>query len=54
MHKIIKKIAKKMNLPPWWVDAITIEYTECRDYATREEIWTFNLDKLSEKDIECC
>lgn len=52
MHKITKKIAKKMNLPPWWVEAIAIEHTECRDYATRDEIWTFNFDKLSEKDIE--
>jgi len=52
MHKIIKKVARKMNLPPWWIEAITIEYTDCRDFATRNEIWTFNFDKLSEKEIE--
>ena len=41
-----------MNLPPWWIKAIAIEYTNCRDFATRDEIWTFNFDKLSERDIE--
>lgn len=52
MHKIIEKVAKKMKLPYWWVEAVAIEYTECREYATRNEIWTFNFDKLSEDAIE--
>ncbi|NQE06117.1 hypothetical protein C5S32_09630 [ANME-1 cluster archaeon GoMg1] len=52
MHKIIETVAQKMKLPCWWVEAIAIEYTECREYATRDEIWTFNFDKLSEYDLE--
>lgn len=52
MHGVIEQVAQKMKLPPWWVKAIAIEYTECREYATRDEIWTFNFDKLSERDLE--
>ncbi|NOR77210.1 MAG: hypothetical protein GQ523_01985, partial [Methanophagales archaeon] len=50
MHKIIEVVAQKMELPCWWIEAIAIEYTECREYATRDEIWAFNSDKLSEYD----
>jgi hypothetical protein len=52
MHKIIETVAQKMELPCWWVEAIAIEYTECREYATCNEIWTFNFDQLSEYDLE--
>ena len=52
MHEIIEAVAQKMKLPSWWVKAIAIEYTECREYATRDEIWTFNFDKISENVIE--
>lgn len=52
MYRVIKTVAEKMNLPYWWVEAIAIEYTQCREYATRDEIWTFNFDKLSERDLE--
>jgi len=52
VHRVIKTVAEKMNLPYWWVEAIAIEYTQCREYATRDEIWTFNFDKLSEGDLE--
>lgn len=51
-HRVIRKVAKKMKLPLWWVEAIAIEYTECREYATDDDIWTFNFDKLLEKDLE--
>jgi len=52
VYRVIKTVAEKMNLPYWWVEAIAIEYTQCREYATRDEIWTFNFDKLSERDLE--
>lgn len=52
MHKIIEAVAQKMRLPYWWIEAVAIEYTECREYATRDEIWTFNFGKLSESDLE--
>lgn len=51
-HRVIRKVAKKMKLPRWWVEAIAIEYTKCREYATGDDIWTFNFDKLLEKDLE--
>ncbi len=40
-----------MKLPYWWVEAIAVEYTACREFATRDEIWTFNFDKLTESDL---
>jgi len=52
MREVIKAVAQKMNLPYWWVKAIAIEYTECREYATRDEIWTFNFNKVSANDLE--
>ena len=51
MYKIIQTVAQKVKLPYWWVEAIAIEYTECREYATGNEIWAFNFDKLSEYDL---
>jgi len=41
-----------MGLPEWWVEAIAIEYTDCRDFATRDEIWTFNFDHVSQGELE--
>ena len=52
MHQIVKAIAEKMKLSDWWVQAIAIEYTDCREYATGDEIWKFNFDKVSEHDLE--
>jgi len=52
MHEVIEAVAKKMKLPHWWIEAIAIEYTECREYAMRDEIWTFSFDKLAEDDLE--
>jgi len=52
VHEIIETVAQKMSLPYWWVEAIAIEYTECREYATRDEIWTFDFNRLSGYDLE--
>ena len=41
-----------MQLPQWWVEAVAIEYTDCRDFATRDEIWTFNFDRVSQQTLE--
>ena len=51
VSNIIGSVAEKMNLPYWWVEAIAVEYTACREFATRNEIWTFNFDKLTESDL---
>jgi hypothetical protein len=48
----IKEVAKRMNLPIWWVEAVAIEYTECREFANRNEIWTFDFSHVSENDLE--
>jgi hypothetical protein len=52
MHKVIQAVAQKIGLPEWWVEAIAIEYTDCRDFATRDEIWTFNFDRVSQESLE--
>jgi hypothetical protein len=44
MHELIERVAQKMKLPHWWIEAVAIEYTECREYATLNEIWTFNFN----------
>lgn len=50
---IIDKLSKQMKLPYWWVEAIAIEYTECREYGVGDEgIWEFNFEKIKEKDLE--
>jgi hypothetical protein len=52
VSEVIKTVAKKISLPEWWVEAIAIEYTDCRDFATRDEIWTFNFDRVSQGELE--
>jgi hypothetical protein len=52
VHKVIETVAQKMGLPEWWVEAVAIEYTDCREFATRDEIWTFNFDRVSQKSLE--
>ncbi|MCE5265057.1 MAG: hypothetical protein LLG97_16185 [Deltaproteobacteria bacterium] len=51
MVNIIRTVAEKVKLPPWWVEAIAVEYVECREFATRDEIWTFNFEKLAKNDL---
>lgn len=52
MHKLIETVAQKMGLPEWWVEAVAIEYTDCREFAARDEIWTFNFARVSPKTLE--
>lgn len=52
MYKVIEAVAKSTYLPAWWVEAIAIEYTDCREFATRNEIWTFNFDRVSQASLE--
>lgn len=51
MYKLIEAVAQKLHLPSWWIQAIAVEYTDCREFATRDEIWTFNFDRVSEEDL---
>jgi hypothetical protein len=52
MCEIINKVSEKLKLPYWWVESISIEYTECREYAESGKIWAFNWNKLSENDLD--
>lgn len=39
------------NFPDWWIQSVMVEYLDCREYATRNEIWTFNHDLVSEENL---
>jgi hypothetical protein len=52
MNKIIDTVAQEMNLPSWWVKAIAVQYLECRDFADRDEIWTFNFNRISKNTLK--
>ncbi len=52
MSDIIERVSDKLKIPRWWVKAIAIEYTECRDYVTRDKIWTFNFNKITQEELE--
>lgn len=53
MCKVIYKLSRKMNLPVWWVKAIAVEYTDCREYGVGNDgIWKFNFNKINETELE--
>ncbi len=52
MSEVVEAVVRRTKLPRWWVEAIAVEYADCREYATRDEIWTFDFDRLSERDLE--
>ncbi|MCX5727486.1 MAG: hypothetical protein NTZ28_01340, partial [Nitrospirae bacterium] len=51
MSSLIAEFASRRQLPEWWVEAIAIEYGDCREYASGEEIWRFNFSMLDEADL---
>lgn len=53
MHNMIKKISKRLNFPKWWVEAVAIEYTNCREFGVgRDGIWRIDLDLVKESELE--
>ena len=50
-EKNILQVASALELPYWWVEMVAIEYLNCREFATRDEIWTFNFDLISKEDL---
>ena len=50
-EKNILQVASALKLPYWWVEMVAIEYLNCREFATRDEIWTFNFDLISKEDL---
>lgn len=51
MNRNILNISARSELPYWWVQSVAIEYLECRDYTTRNDIWAFNFDLISDQDL---
>lgn len=51
MSGLVESVAHKTGLPQWWVEAIAIEYTDCREYAGEEDIWGFNFEKVAEDEL---
>jgi hypothetical protein len=49
---LVRSVARQRGLPAWWVEAMAVEYCDCRDYATRDEIWTFTFDRVTETDLK--
>lgn len=50
---VVDKLSKKMSLPKWWVEAIAIEYTDCREYGVGNDgIWKINFNRVQEKELE--
>ncbi|PKL69038.1 MAG: hypothetical protein CVV28_02675 [Methanobacteriales archaeon HGW-Methanobacteriales-1] len=41
-----------LDLPDWWIRSVIIEYLDCREYAERDEIWTFNFDLMTEEALD--
>jgi len=52
MRSVIEVVAEERNLPQWWIEALAIEYADCREYASGEEIWHFDFTRLSEDDLQ--
>lgn len=53
MYNVIKKTSKRLNFPEWWVEAVAIEYTNCREFGVgRDSIWSINFDLVKESELE--
>lgn len=48
MNNKLVRIAQEYGLPEWWVEAIIIEYLDCRNFAGPDEVWEFRFDRLQE------
>lgn len=51
MKDNIFNVSSHFELPYWWVESIAIEYLNCREFASSDEIWTFNFDLISKEDL---
>lgn len=52
MENIIEIVSKKMSKPEWWVKAIAIEYTECREYTVSDDgLWKYDFEKVVEAEL---
>lgn len=51
MSNVIEKVSSKARLPYWWIDAVVIEYLDCRSFAGQNEIWEFHIGAVPEELI---
>lgn len=51
MKNNLFNVSSQLELPLWWVESIAIEYLNCREFAARDEIWTFNFDLISQENL---
>jgi hypothetical protein len=50
--RLINKLVRKYNLPPWWVQSVIVEYFPCRRFLENESLWTFDFKLINDKLIE--
>jgi hypothetical protein len=48
----VDRIARKLNLPSWWVQSVIIEYFPCRKFLRNESLWNFDFGIVDEKLIK--
>lgn len=51
MSNNTNQIPNENMFPRWWIEAITIEYFDCRKFASSSEIWEFRFDQVSKREI---
>ena len=51
MSHLLENFIKKNNIPYWWIEAIILEYLNCRHFAINEEISTYDFTKINEDQI---
>jgi hypothetical protein len=47
----IEKIARRHNLPSWWIQSVIIEYLPCRRYLENGSLWVFDFTIFDKKII---
>jgi hypothetical protein len=50
--EVISEIARIQGVPEWWVEAIAVEYTDCRRLAAGNAIWEFDFQKVGPRALE--
>ncbi|MHB1419894.1 MAG: hypothetical protein ACYCX4_09990 [Bacillota bacterium] len=51
VHQTLLEVAEELNIHYWWVEAVAVEYTECRDFAVGERLWTFDFGKVTKLEL---
>lgn len=51
MENTIFDVSSELELPYWWVQSVAVEYLNCREFAAVNEIWAFNFDLISKKEL---